>query len=246
MTALTAPTVRPAAAGPAARTARRLVRAQLLVGRWFWAIVLVGAVVASVVVHRNGNPDLSVVAQARQAGIWFPFSMHVVVATSVLAPHLAAGMTRRSYVRGALTCAVVIAALYAALMTAALLVERVWYQSNDWAWSLQVLALSSDQPQVGLIFVDHALMFLVANLSGLLVGAVYQAHRGWWGTLTLPLTVGPIVLTGGLLADDLLPWATDVIGGTAGVVACVLLLAVATGAAFAAVARRTAITRPPA
>lgn len=244
MTALTAPTVRPARApGPASRTARRLVRVQLSVGVWFWAIVLVVVVVLGVVLHRYAQPQVSILAQARQAGIWFPFSMHVVLLTGYLGPHLAAGMTRRSYVRGAVGCAVVVAALYAALMTVGLLAERLWYEANGWTWALQVVALESSGPRVDLIFLDHALMFLVANLSGLLVGAVYLAYRGWWGTVLLPVTVGPVLLTGGLLADDLLPGVAGSVGGTAGVVVLVLLIAVSVALAFSWVARRTAVSR---
>ncbi|MGN8247023.1 hypothetical protein ACTHAM_000692 [Cellulomonas soli] len=250
MTALTAPTgpvartARPG--GPSIRTARRLLAAQLSVGRWFWAILFAAVVVLGVVLHRYAEPDASVLAQARQAGIWFPFSMHIVLATSHLAPHLAAGMTRRTYVRGAIACAVAVGALYAMLMTVGLLVERWWYLANGWTWRMQVLGVETEQVRAGLVFLDHTLTFVLATLCGLLVGAVYQARGGWWGTLMLPFTVGPILLTGGLLTVETLPTAADVVGGTPGAIAIVVLLAVIVAFAFAAVARRTAVSRPSA
>ncbi|WP_448631070.1 hypothetical protein [Cellulomonas soli] len=247
MTALTAPTGRAArpsrAGGPSLRTARRLLAAHLAVGRWFWAILLTVVIVLGFVLPRYGDVDGSILANTRQAGIWFPFSMHIVLATSYLAPHLAAGMTRRTYVRGAIASAVTVGALYALIMTVGLVVERWWYRANGWDWSLTVLGVETDQAQVGPIFVDHALTFVMATLCGLLVGAVYQARGGWWGTLLLPLTVGPILLTGLLLAGDLVPGAADAVGGTAGALAVVTLMAVLVALAFGAVARRAAVSR---
>ena len=53
------------------------------------------------------------------------------------------------------------------------------------------------------------LTFVVAYLSGLLVGITYQRAGGWWGTLALPLTVGPILVVSALFAQDAGPFSTS-------------------------------------
>ena len=55
------------------------------------------------------------VSFGRQAGIWFPFSLCVFIATTYVRVHIAAGMTRRTFVRAALAVALLVAVANAVL-----------------------------------------------------------------------------------------------------------------------------------
>ena len=59
------------------------------------------------------------------------------------------------------------------------------------------------------MLVSTTLLFVVAYVSGLLVGMTYQRVGGWWGTLALPLTAGPVLLVFALFAQDAGPFSTS-------------------------------------
>lgn len=234
--------------GPALRTARNLLRWFAPIAGIYAAIVVVVVVAVPLVVASVGHVEMSVVWFARQSGIWFPFSVLIGVAAAYPPVHVANGMTRRSYVRGALGAVLVIAAVFSAAMTAGLLAERTWYRATGWDWGL---ADGWFAPSDGLVavFVGYLATYVVAHLSGLLVGTVYAAGGGWWGTLTLPLTVGPVLLVATLVGDggDWRPLA-DLTGGEPGagtaplvVLAVAAVLAVALATAFSVLTRRRAI-----
>ncbi len=249
---MSAPTPSPTSSrrrGPVARTATRLVRQQSALAVWYWAIVLLVVAVVPFVILRFVPVETSVLTFARQAGIWFPFSLHVLLATTYLPVHVASGMTRRSYVRGTLANAVIMAFGYAALTTVGLQLERLWHDAMGWSWSLDFDPFGQPGGAPLLILLDYAVVFAIGNLCGLLVGTVYYAAGGWWVTLTLPLTVGPLVLTflllpAGVGALPLGDWV-GVAPGTAGAVTAtalvVVLLAVAVATVFRALAVRVAI-----
>ncbi|MBD3778209.1 MAG: hypothetical protein IE923_02945 [Micrococcales bacterium] len=234
--------------GPALRTARNLLRWFAPIAGIYAAIVVVVVVAVPLVVASVGHVEMSVVWFARQSGIWFPFSVLIGVAAAYPPVHVANGMTRRSYVRGALGAVVVIAAGLSVGMTAALLAERTWYRAMGWDWGLVDGWFAPSEGLVA-VFVSYLATYLVAHLSGLLVGTVYAVGGGWWGTLTLPLTVGPVLLVATLVGDggDWRPFA-DVVGGEPGtgtpplaVLAVATVLAVALAAAFSVLTRRRAI-----
>lgn len=187
------PTVHRPARGPVVRTALNLLAYFWRAAGWFWAILVVLAVAATLLIDRLGAIEASTLWYARQAGIWFPFSVLVGVALAYLPVHVAGGMTRRSYVRGSLLAAVGMAGSFALVATGLLALERLVFDSAGWAWRLADgwSAADSGLWAVGLgLFVTY----LVADLSGLLVGSVYAVGGAWWGTLTLPLTAGPVLL----------------------------------------------------
>lgn len=231
--------------GPVARTAWSLLTWFTPIAAVFWLIVLVVVLAVPFIVDAVAQVEISIVWQARQSGIWFPFSVLISIAVGYPTVHLANGMTRRSYVRGALVVAAVLAVAFAVLMTIALLAERAWYGAMGWSWQL---AGDWFAPAEGMttVFVSYLATYLVAYLSGLLVGTVYGAAGGWWGTLTLPLTVGPIILVAILVDNeyDWVPFSTlfgeAPSGGTplALVVTAAAVLALALAAAFWLVATR--------
>ena len=240
------------AAHPVAHAGRAVLRILAYPTLLFWAIVLVVAVVLTAIMAGAGMTDTSVVSYGRQAGAWFPFSMNVVVVTAYLRPHIAAGMTRRTFVRAALLVALAVAAFNAVLMSTLLLVERLVHVWLGWGWVVQEpAALDPSGGSWPTMVLDYGILYLVANLSGLLVGIVYYAlgaargplAGGWWGTLLLPLTVGPVLVVLGLgaLRGAEVRWLDPTVGL---VTAIGLAFAVALAVAFAAIARRAAIPRP--
>lgn len=235
--------------GPVLRTATTLLAWFWLVALWYWAIVLAVVVAVPLVVDSVGEVGTSTIWFARQSGVWFPFSVLIGVATTYPPVHVASGMTRRSYVRGALLAAAVTAAGFAVLMAGGLLTERAWYGAMGWEWSLQDQGWFSPEVTFGSLLVAYLATFLVSYVSGLLVGTVYAAAGGWWGTLTLPLTAGPSLLMTILIgnANDWVPFS-DLFGDGPGdstplalvvTVAAVLTLALAT--AFWLIATRRSI-----
>lgn len=227
-------------------TVRRLAAALLRMAAWFWGIATVVVGLANVVGWLTaGATDVSIAVYARQAGTWFPFSLGIMLVAAYLRVHVASGMTRRTFVRAALLVQVAAAVGYALVLTALVLLERAVHDALGWESVIgEVMAAGSASPTWELL-VDLAVVFVAGNMSGLLVGVVYQ-RGGWSGTLTLPLTVGPLLAlmyaAGPRMLD--LPgfWSdvstTELLGLTA---AAGVLLAVAYGALFAVLARRAPV-----
>lgn len=180
---------------PTAHTVRRLGGALLRLGRWFWLVAVLAVVVANVVGWVTlGSTDVSIAVYARQASTWFPFSLAIMLVSAYLRVHVASGMTRRTFVRAALVVQVAAGVAYAALLTVLVLVERAVHDVLGWDSVItEVMVVGAEAPTWALL-VDVAVPCVVANLVGLLVGAVYLRGGSWWGTLTLPLTVGPLLV----------------------------------------------------
>ncbi|QCB92482.1 hypothetical protein [Cellulomonas shaoxiangyii] len=229
---------------PFAHALQRQLGVAVYLAAWFWAVALVCLVAASLVVWRvNGSVDVSVVQYARQATIWFPFSQAILLVAALLRPHVAAGMTRRTFLRASLLTAVATGVLYTLVLVGLLLVERAVHGALGWDTEVWDLPASAD-PEAGELLGLFGPAMVLANLSGLLVGAVYHRGGAWWGTLTLPLTVAPVLVAlaaGGewFTWDALDPWA----GATAGVVVALVLGAV-TAVAYVLVLRSIAIRTP--
>ncbi|MGW6132514.1 hypothetical protein ACWFNE_21005 [Cellulomonas sp. NPDC055163] len=238
---------------PVARTVRHLLAMLLYLAVWFWGIAVVVLTLAIVLVDRFGEVTTSVAQFARQGGIWFPFSLTVILATTYLPTHVAAGMTRRAFATASLVAGGVTAAVYAAVLTLLIQVERLVYEQAGWTHSLTDVGLSATTSgttvDLGLLFLDYGLMFGSGVVSGLLVGIVYYRAGGWWGTLALPLTIGPLFLVTALLASDAGPfdlaWVVERLGPggddvPARVALCVLVLA-AQAVVFHRLTRRAAL-----
>lgn len=194
MTVLEAPDRR----GAVDLTARWFLFGQTRLARWFWSLAVVVTVgwIAALAVPSDrtapGQTTSSVVGYMWQAAMWLPFSVFIGLSLVYLPVHVAAGLTRRTLARGALVAAVGTAALYGGAFAALFLAERAVYGALGWTW--QFADLSPDSATVAAFLVAMAVMFLVAYVSSLLVAMVYLRGGGWWGTLTLPVTVGPFVV----------------------------------------------------
>ncbi|MCM0640900.1 hypothetical protein [Cellulomonas wangsupingiae] len=235
---------------PTVHTARRLGAALLTMGGIFWALAVVAVVLATLVVWRvNGSVDVSIAVYARQGATWFPFSLGIMLVAAYLRVHVASGMTRRSFVRAALLVEVAAGVGYAAVFTAVVLLERTVHDALGWGSTVTEIQLADESASAGAMLLELSVTFVVANLSGLLVGAVYQRFGAWAGTLTLPLTVGPLVLLlyipGARFVDLPGIWTTTAAGHLALAVGVGVVLAAAMATVFAAVVLRQQLTPTP-
>ena len=215
-------------------TAGWMLTVHLYIAAWFWAIAVVVLALAFVVIHQVGAADYSIVAFSRQAAIWLPFSMFIGVTAAYLPVHVATGLTRRTLSLGALVAAVVTGAVYGLVFAVLLLIERAVFGALGWQWRVidDVVWSGAEVPE---FLVASCLTFVVAYISGLLVCLTYQRVGGWWATLALPLTAGPIFLVSALFAQDTGPFATAgwLGGGQPVLVATSVSVLVAAAMAFA-------------
>ncbi|TQL02824.1 hypothetical protein [Cellulomonas sp. SLBN-39] len=188
---------------PARHALRMPLTLTVTLGAWFWVVVLVGATVGTVVAARvAGSVDVAVIAFARQGAIWFPFSLTIALVATYLRVHVAAGMTRRSFVRATLVAALVVGTGHTVVMTVLVLAERALHGALGWDARITDTLLPGPHATVGALLAELGPVLVLANLSGLLVGIVYLRTGGWWGTLALPLTVGPLLLAQALNGTD--------------------------------------------
>ena len=216
----------PVRRGPVDLTARWFLTAQARVARWFWTIAVVVSVLAIAIYALAADQvTTSVVAFGRQAIMWVPFSVFIGLTAVYLPVHVASGLTRRSLSRGSLVGALVTALLYGGGYALLLVAERATYAAFGWQWKIAegvTVNVGSSVAYLVAFLVANAVTLVVAYVSGLLVAAVYLRGGGWWGTLTLPLTVGPL-----LVLSSLLGWGTGLFGGVRGLLLGSLLALVA-------------------
>lgn len=223
---------------PASRTVfTKIVTQCLQLAVWLWPIVIAVTLGVPVIVDRFGGHTGSIYSGVAQGPRWFLFAMAIVVIAEGLGPHVALGMTRRTFVRQNAAGLLVVAAGYGALSFAVTYLERWFFDLLGWPLTTIYGQHPVPTEPWSLVLVDHAVLLAVFALSGLAVGAVYYRWGGWIGTLALPLTVGPVFLaatvlphvdaadTAALLRLDGLPYVAS------------LAIAVVVGAWFWAVAR---------
>ena len=228
---------------PTRHTVRRLGATLLRLAGIYWAIAVTAVVVANVVGGTVwGSTDVSIAVYARQSSIWFPFSLAIMLVTSYLRVHVAAGMTRRTFVRASLLVQVAAGVGYAVALTTLVQVERLVHDALGWSSTITEIQLTTETSPAWAMALELAVVFVVGNLCGLLVGATYQRFGGWVGTLTLPLTVGPLVLAlyipGARITELPGVWTTTEAGHLGLLVAAGVLLGAAIAAAYRAVVLR--------
>ena len=233
-----------------ATTFRGLMRGQLRIAGWAMVVVAVASAATLTVLAIVRPPDYSIVGFARQGFIWFPFSLAIAVAVGQVNVQVGLGRTRRTFGRAAVLAAVAMSAVYAVGAVALIQLERALYAVLGWEHRiLDDLLLANDGAQIGALLAAYLAAAGSGQLCGLLCGLVYYRSGAWWGTLTLPLTVGPIVLLQLVLGADL-PFLTGALelgttGGSlarGGVVVVVLALV---ALAFDRVLRGTPVRTSP-
>lgn len=162
--------------------------------KWFLLIIAVSAVLGAAIYAMVTTPSVSILQFGLQAGIWFPFSMMIMVA-AYLPTLVMHGITRDNAARGAIVTALAAATAFAVGAVAAMLLERFAFDQFGWsagAVSDTSIPALSNVPGtlIGLLA-----LFTAANVSGLVVSITYYRVGALWGTVALPLTVSPVILT---------------------------------------------------
>lgn len=246
-----APT-RLAVAGPTSPVlvaARYLLGGYLKVARWYAGAVLIIGALVPLLISRAGNVGVSIVEVSWQAGVWFGFSMAASLGVGYLGTHVALGLTRRSFWQAVLLSALGFAAALAAFQTGVVALERWWFGVMGWRGnSVDGLVVSAGGwgDMVG----RYLLLYLAALVCGTVVSLTYARFGGWVGTLSLPVTVGPLLVVGALLVeagDESVLTALGVPADQVGLLAVGGSLAVVglLAAALIVLARGFRLTTPP-
>lgn len=172
------------------RVARIMLHSHVVVALWTIVTVSVFAVAILAIVSRAVEPSMSALQYAPQILMWIAFGVNIVMVTTYLRPMVAAGMTRRSFIRAAVLTSVVVGIVLSLVSTALILAERTVYGRLGW---IHGFGDGTDNPVLNDGVAGYAwgaaVLFIVMGLSGFLVGATFQ-RLGVWATLLLPLTVG--------------------------------------------------------
>jgi len=239
---------------PAARplwgSYRWLLRVHLRSAVGALVVLVVAATVGIVAVDRLGTVTNSVVGFARQGVIWFPFSLSIILVIAHLPVHVQMGLPRWVLGRVTVLVALTMSVFYAVTVVAILQLERWVYGLAGWEHRIvDDLTFVHDTSQVGLLLGEYFFAAAAGQLCGLLCGLVYYRVGGWWGTLALPLTVGPVILVQSGMSADVAFLDGDLAVGTAGggllraVVATLVLALVVLG--YRAVLRSTPVRTAP-
>ncbi|TDE88274.1 hypothetical protein EXU48_23590 [Occultella glacieicola] len=177
------------------RVTLRMTRSALMSLAWFWAICLIAATVVTIVLAwRLGEPPFSIMSTVRYGGIWYPFSVGLILVTATINVHVAAGQTRRSFVIGSLLSGALAGLLSGVIMTVLLPLEAEVYLAQGWP-HLTTSAAAIPEPW-GTSLLLHCAIFVTGSVSGVLVGLTYYRWSAW-ATLALPLTVlAPVIASG--------------------------------------------------
>ncbi len=215
---------------------------QLYLAAWFWAIALVCVTITLLLVHNLGEVQLSIFQFVQHGGLWFPFSIAIIAATAQLTLHVTSGMTRRSFIRGALLAAVATGILMGVTTSAGLVTEGWLYAANDWPHTVET---EGAEPALRAGFwpmlLGLCLVYTSGTLSGLLVGVTYYRTGGWWGTIALPLSLSPILLVNLVSASSWAPFGFTFDLSAPGATLAALAVLTAAAAAFHRLTRRVPI-----
>jgi hypothetical protein len=241
MSTLQTPRSTPARRSQAYRAAAWLLTAHLYMAAWFWGGVVVVAVLGHVFFSRPADGS-SVVGLAYQAGVWFSFGMGVALSLRELEANIAAGITRRAFLRANLAVAVGMGAVYAGAMVTLQGVEALVLGAAGWEPRRVTSVLydsMTDLPGLALVYL---LAFTAAGLAGLVVGMAYYRLGGVWGTIALVPAVPPLLGVLALLGGrDGTTWVPAVLDPTPTRVLVVLLVAAAYGAVYRVLMRRVVV-----
>lgn len=213
MSTVETPRRAPARRSQTRRAAGWLLSSHLYVAAWFWGIVVVLATLGLLVFGNQGTYDgaglrlelagsTSLVGIAVQAAMWFSFALAIALSLRQLEAHVAAGLTRRSFLRANLLVCAAVAVLYALVMVLLIWVESLVAQAAGWGpRTVTMVPYESTSNLLGL-FVVYLLTFATAAAAGLVVGMAYYGLGGLRGTLSLVGLVPPVLLVMYLLGQS--------------------------------------------
>jgi hypothetical protein len=166
-----------------------------VVGLWYWAIVVV---VAGVLIYLGtrtdvfeGEPPDGVVNGSVK---FFLFVLGIILPVASVAIHVAAGGTRRSFVRATWITGGVVGVTFG--LAAALLGYVEWLVLDRLGWEAEqeIQNLYADGGQIGTVFLVQLFFCGVYWLAGAAIGMGYYRLKFVRGTLALPLLLLPVVL----------------------------------------------------
>jgi hypothetical protein len=165
------------------------------IGVWFWAIVLIIAGGIGYVEVRTDILDGSVIdGVVSGSAKFFLFVMGIITPIAMIAVHVAAGGTRRSFIRSTWLTAVILGLTFAAVAAGLGYVEWLVFRAQGWAPELDRAQLYADGGQVGTAFLVQLFFCGVYWLSGAAVGMGYYGSGVWRGTFALVPLLLPMVL----------------------------------------------------
>lgn len=231
----TTPTTTPTRRRPQwLRVLSPMLRAFLGQTLWFWAFVVVGVTVLMIILQRTGNLESSIVEYARYGAIWYPFAFALGILAIQFSRHVASGLTRRSFIRAILISTLVTGVAYAVLMILAMLLEGAVFSGLGWG-PYSDGHTGPLLPHGGIVLVNSALAVTAGGVSGLLTGIAFYRWGALRGTLSLPLTVAPVV--------TVMLLTTDIYTATPFTIVLALILIIGAAIAFHLLARRAPISR---
>jgi hypothetical protein len=133
----------------------------------------------------SGSLNYSVWETASQAVPWYCAIMTGRVLYQVFPMFVAHGRTRRNAAIEAGISSAILAAVAAMLTVVGYLLELALYRSNDWSTNLEEDHLYSRHSQIGTIFLESILIYLVWAGMGAFVGATLYRFGsiGWFSVL---------------------------------------------------------------
>ncbi len=187
-------------------TASWLLRMQARVAAWVFGVILVlGAIVLAVVAWRVGPITYAASQFVVQSILWTSFGSTIGFFASYVTPHIANGRTRGTLAQGVLMASLVTSAGYTVGFAILRIFEEWVYGQFGWTPAL----LEDDVSYINdpaSMFLGLFLLLLATQICAYLIGVVYYRWGGWIGTLSLPLTVSAMAVTGGLALDPTTQW----------------------------------------
>lgn len=160
----------------------------------YWLVMVVSFLSVGVGIHIvTGVTDKSVWDFATQSPKYFCSAIGMAVTPAFLTLMVAHGVTRRTLVVAGSVFLTLNAVATAGLWSAAYLVERVVFVSQDWPQKLSNPHLFTSTSQVGLMFAEFGLFILAHEVAGWLIGTSFYRYGVWKGIALLPLGLLPAV-----------------------------------------------------
>ncbi|PFG44493.1 hypothetical protein ATJ88_3218 [Isoptericola jiangsuensis] len=191
------------------RVVRSVTEGGVIVGAGFWAVFTLVAVVVPLIVDAAGNEmGNGVLVGAEYSARWFAFTLGIILVSTIMTNHVAAGGTRRSLFTGSVVAALLTGAVYGVLNVVAFLVERAVFTGLGWTWTAPVDVVPGDLLWWTGVALSELLVVSVYVMVGVAVAVGYQNHGAWTGTLLLLpglVLLAAVELAAGTgSADDLL------------------------------------------
>lgn len=165
------------------------------IGVWFWAIVLIVAGIIGYVEVRTDILDGSVIdGVVSGSAKFFLFVMGIITPLAMIAVHVAAGGTRRSFIRSVWFTGVFLGLTFAVVAAVLGYVEWLVFRAQGWSPELDRAQLYVDGGQVGTAFLVQLFFCSVYWLAGAAIGMGYYGFGVWRGTFAIPLFLLPLVL----------------------------------------------------